>query len=71
MKIGFGKLTTVGWQDILVWRKMWLIYRNIFIGQNFNRTSASLSYLALPLPLTSPPSRIKAYTPLFLLPRSL
>jgi hypothetical protein len=68
---GFGRLTTVGWQDILAWIKLWLFYRNIFIGQNFDKTSASISNLALPLPFPIQPSRSKAYTPLFLLPRGL
>jgi hypothetical protein len=71
MKSLFGRLTTVRWKDILAWRKLWLFYRNIFIGQNFNRTSTSISILALPVPFPSQPSRSKAYTPLFLLPRGL
>jgi hypothetical protein len=43
---------------------------NIFIGQNFDWTSASISDLALPVPLPSRPSRSKAYTPLCLFLRS-
>jgi hypothetical protein len=42
-----------------------------FFGQNFDRTSASISDHALPVPLPSHPSRRKAYIPLFLLPRIL
>jgi hypothetical protein len=67
----FGKPTIVGWQDIFAWRKLWSFFRNIFIGQNFDKTSTSISDLALPVPFPSHPSRIKDYTPLFLLPRSL
>jgi hypothetical protein len=55
----------------LAWRKLWSFYKNIFIGQNFDRTSTSISDLALPVPFPSQPSRSKAYTPLFLLPRGL
>jgi hypothetical protein len=68
---GFGNPTTVGWRDILAWIKLWSFFRNIFIGQNFDRTSTSISYLALLVPFPSHPSRSKAYTPLFLLTRSL
>jgi hypothetical protein len=46
-------------------------FRNIFIGQNFDMTSTSISDLALYVSLPSQPSRSKAYTPLFLLSRSL
>jgi hypothetical protein len=49
------------------WRKIWSFYRNIFIGQNFDRTSTSISDLSLHVPFPSHPSRSKAYTPLFLL----
>jgi hypothetical protein len=55
----------------LAWRKLCLFNRNIFIGQNFNRTSASILDLALPMSFPIQPSRSKAYTPLFLLPRGL
>jgi hypothetical protein len=55
----------------LAWRKLWSFFRNIFIGQNFDRTSSSISNLALPLSLPRQPSRSKAYTPLFLFSRSL
>jgi hypothetical protein len=55
----------------LAWRKLWSFFKNIFIGQNFDRTSASILDLALPVPFPSQPSRRKAYTPLFLLLRSL
>jgi hypothetical protein len=41
-------------------RKLWIFFRNIFIGQNFDRTSASISDIALHVPLTSHPSRSKA-----------
>jgi hypothetical protein len=54
-----------------VWRKLWSFYKNIFISQNFNRTSTSISDLTLPLSLPSQPSKNKPYTPLFLLPRGL
>jgi hypothetical protein len=67
----FGRITTVRWQDILAWIKLWSFYINIFIGQNFDRTSTSISYLAVHVPLPSQPSRRKAYTPLFLLLRGL
>jgi hypothetical protein len=70
-KDGFGRLTSVRWNDIFVWRKLWSFYRNIFIGQNFDKTSTSISDLALPFSFPSQPSRSKAYTPLFLLPRGL
>jgi hypothetical protein len=49
---------------------MWLFFRNIFIGKNFDRTLASILDLALPMPFPSQPSRSKAYTPLFLFSRS-
>jgi hypothetical protein len=55
----------------LAWRKLWSFYRNIFIGQNFDRTSTSISDLALLVPFPSQPSRSKTYTPLFLLLRGL
>jgi hypothetical protein len=67
----FGNLTTIEWQEILVWRKLWPFYINIFIGQNFDRTSASISDLALLVPFPSQPLRIKAYPTLFLPQRSL
>jgi hypothetical protein len=67
----FGRLTIVKWQDILAWRKLWLFYRDIFVGQKFNRTSGSISDLSLHVPFPSHPSRIKAYKPLYLLPRGL
>jgi hypothetical protein len=51
--------------------KIVVVLQNIFIGQNFDRTSTSISDLALPVPLPSHPSRSKDYTPLFLLPRGL
>jgi hypothetical protein len=54
-----------------VWRKFWLFYINIFIGQKFDMTSISISDIALPVPLSSQPLRSKAYTTLFLLPRGL
>jgi hypothetical protein len=55
----------------LAWRKLWSFFRNIFIGQDFDRTSTSILDLALLVPLPSQPSRSKAYTPFFLLPRIL
>ena len=48
-----------------------VVLQKHFIGQNFDMTSASISDLALPVPLPSQPSRSKAYTPLFLFSRSL
>jgi hypothetical protein len=51
--------------------KTMAILQNIFIGQNFKRTSTIISDLSLPVTFPSQPSRSKAYTPLFLLPRSL
>jgi hypothetical protein len=54
-----------------VWRKPCSLYRNIFIGQNFNTTPASISHLVLLVPFPSHPSRRKDYTPVFLPPRSL
>jgi hypothetical protein len=71
VQIFFGRLITIVWQDILVWRKLWPFYKNIFIGQNFDKMSLSISYIALHVPFLSQPSRSKAYTPLFLLPRGL
>jgi hypothetical protein len=71
MQILFGKPTVVGWKDILARRKLWPFFKRIFISQNSDRTSTSISDLALPMPLLSQPSRSKDYTPLFLLPRSL
>jgi hypothetical protein len=71
MKILFRRITIVRWQDILALRKMWSFYKNNFIGQNFDRTSTIISYLALFVPFLSHPSRSKDYTPLFLLPRGL
>jgi len=71
MQIWFGNLTTVGWQDILAWRNPWTFFRNIFIGQNFDRTSASILDLELLVPFPNQTSKIKSYTPLFLLSRSL
>jgi hypothetical protein len=62
----FGNPTTVRWQENLAWRKLWTFFINIFIGQKFDRTSASISYLALPVPFPSQPSRSKSYTPIFL-----
>jgi hypothetical protein len=67
----FWRLTTIGWQDILAWRKLRPFYRNIFIGQNIDRTSTSILDLALHVPFPRQPSRSKAYTPLFLLLRGL
>jgi hypothetical protein len=64
---GFGRLTIVGWQDILEWRKLWSFYRNLFIGQNFDKTSTSILDLALLVAFPSQPLGRKAYTPLFLL----
>jgi hypothetical protein len=49
----------------------WSFYRNIFIGQKFDRTSAIISDLILPVPFPSEPSRRKSYAPLFLLLRAL
>jgi hypothetical protein len=71
MQSGFGRLTIVRWKEILAWRKLWPFYRNIFIDQNFNRTSASILYLAMLVPFPNHTSRSKDYTPLFLLPRGL
>ena len=45
-------------------------FRNIFIRQNFDWTYASISDLALPVPLLGRPLRSKAYTPLCLFLRS-
>jgi hypothetical protein len=67
----FRRFTTVVWKDILAWRKLWSLYRNIFIGQKFDMTLASISDLALIVSLPSQPSRSKDYTPLFLLLRGL
>jgi hypothetical protein len=47
------------------------LFKNIFIGQNFDMTSKSISYLALLVPFPRYPSISKAYTPLFLFSRSL
>jgi hypothetical protein len=33
VQILFGKSTTVGWQDILAWRKLWSFYRNILLAK--------------------------------------
>jgi hypothetical protein len=55
----------------LAWRKPWPFFRNIFIGQNFDRTSTSISDLALFVPFPNKPSRSKDYTTLFLLSKSL
>jgi hypothetical protein len=52
-------------------KKTLVILHKHFIGQKFNRTSASISYLALPVPFPSQPLRSKPYTPLFLLLRGL
>jgi hypothetical protein len=54
----------------LAWKKLWPFFINIFIGQNFDRMSTSISDLALSMSFPSQPSRSKAYTPLSLLPRS-
>jgi hypothetical protein len=48
-----------------------VVLQNIFIGQNFDTMSKNISDLALPVPFPIQPSRRKAYTTLFLLPRSL
>jgi hypothetical protein len=42
--------------------KLWSSFKNIFSGPNFDWTSTSISYLTLPMPFPSRPSRIKAYT---------
>jgi hypothetical protein len=55
----------------LAWRKLWPLYRNIFICQNFERTSTSISDVELSMPFPSQPSRSKVYTPLFILLRFL
>jgi hypothetical protein len=54
-----------------VWRKLWSFSRKKFIGQNFDMMSTIISYPALLVPFPSQPSRIKAYTPLFVPLRSL
>jgi hypothetical protein len=51
--------------------KTMVVLQKHFIGQNFDRTSTSISDLAFPMPFPNHPLRIKAYTPLFLLLRSL
>jgi hypothetical protein len=71
VQILFWNPTTVGWQDILVWRKLWSFFRNIFIGQNFDRTSTSILDLSLPVPFPSQQLRRKDYTPLFIFQRSI
>jgi hypothetical protein len=55
----------------VAWIKLWSFFRNIFICQNFDSTSASISYLGLLMPLPRQPSRSEDYIPLFLLPRIL
>jgi hypothetical protein len=42
VKILFGNPTIVRWHNILAWRKLWSFSRKIFIGQNFDRMSASM-----------------------------
>jgi hypothetical protein len=51
--------------------KLWPYFRNILIGQKFDRTSTSISDISLPMPLPSQLSRSKDYTPLFIFLRSL
>jgi hypothetical protein len=51
--------------------KLWSFYKIIFIGQNFENTSISISYVTILVSLLRQPSRIKAYTPLFLISRGL
>jgi len=46
--------------------KIMVVLQKHFIGQKFNRTSTSISNLALLVPFTSQPSISKAYTPIFL-----
>jgi hypothetical protein len=48
-----------------------VILQKKIIGKNFDKTSTSISYLALSMPFPSQPSRTKAYTPIFLLSRGL
>jgi hypothetical protein len=49
----------------LAWRKLWSFSRNIFIGQNFDRTSASISDLALLCAISKPAIKKQGlYTPL-------
>jgi len=71
MQRGFGRLTTVRWKDILAWRKLCPFYRNIFLGQNFDRMSSIILDLSFPMPFLIHPSRSKAYPPLSLLPTGL
>jgi hypothetical protein len=67
VQICFGKLTTIGWKDILAWKILWQCYTSIYIGQNFVRTSANISGPSLPAPLTNQPLRNTTCTTLFLL----
>ena len=64
-------LAIVEWKNILMWRKLWTFYKNIFIGQNFERTPSSISDMLLPISFPRKSSRRKAYIPLFLLLRGL
>jgi hypothetical protein len=48
-----------------------LFFRNIFIGQNFDRTSKSISDIALIMTFPSQTSRRNAYTHLFLVSKIL
>jgi hypothetical protein len=59
--------TTARWQDTLASKRQWRCYKNISIGRNFNRRSASISGLALLAMLPNQPLQNRACTPLFLL----
>jgi hypothetical protein len=41
------------------------VLKKKIISQNFDRTSTSISYLELPMPLPSQPSKSKDYIPIF------